>query len=263
MVVEELDPYIERELKIIANEKNLKIKIIGKELLPQIGELNMELIENAIAKILGLKIKKLNNLFKTGNLKLEISRRTPKLCEGCPYWYALPTIKRMAPEGTIFGGDIGCNMMTGLAPHNMQDYLFCMGASIGIGHGVSKATSGKQKVITIMGDGTFFHSGMAGLVNAVYNQSSPLMIILDNRITAMTGHQQNPGMGKNGMLQDSPELNIEEIVKSLGVKNVKTLDQGNTKELEATMTEFLAKSDISVIICKRICAILDRRQKNQ
>lgn len=262
LVVEELDPYLEREIKIIAQEENIKIKIIGEDLLPQIGELNVALVENAIAKVLKLKIK--NNKLLTTNYSLQTPRRTAKLCDGCPYWLALPVIKRLAPEGTIFGGDIGCNMMTGLAPHNMQDYLFCMGSSIGIGHGVSKAVGTKgQKVITTMGDGTFFHSGMAGLINAVYNKSNPLMIILDNRITAMTGHQQNPGMGLNGMWEASPEMNIEEIVRALGVKNVKTLDQGNPGELESTMKDFLTKDDVSVIICKRICAILDRRQKKQ
>jgi indolepyruvate ferredoxin oxidoreductase alpha subunit len=104
---------------------------------------------------------------------------------------------------------------------------------------------------------------MAGLINAVYNQSAPLMIILDNRITAMTGHQQNPGMGKNAMLQSAPELDIEQIVRSLGVKHVKTLDQGAGQELENTMKEFLTKDELSVIVCKRICALLDRRQKRE
>ncbi len=261
LVVEELDPYIERELKIIAKDENLKVQVIGKDMLPQIGELNVEILENAIAKILKIKIKK-NNLLTT-NYSLQAPRRTSRLCDGCPYWYAFPTIKKVAPEGTIIGGDIGCNMIGGLSPHNMYDYMFCMGSSIGIGHGVSKATGKNNKAITIMGDGTFFHSGMAGLINAVYNKSNPLMIILDNRITAMTGHQQNPGMGQNGMWQSAPEMNIEEIVKALGVKNVKTLDQGNPGELENVMKDFLIKDDVSVIICKRICAILDRRQKKQ
>jgi len=257
LVVEELEAYLERELKIIANDNAIKTKIIGKDLLPEIGELNVEKIGLAIAKITGKKF-----LVKKSTMT-DLPKRTAKLCDGCPYWYALPLIKKLAPENVVWGGDIGCNMMTGLAPHNMQDYLFCMGSSIGIGHGVSKATGRNNKAITIMGDGTFFHSGMAGLINAVYNKSNPLMIILDNRITAMTGHQQNPGMGLNAMWQPAPEMNIEEIVKALGVKHVKTLDQGNPGELENAMKEFLQKDEVAVIICKRICAILDRRQKRK
>jgi indolepyruvate ferredoxin oxidoreductase alpha subunit len=255
LIVEELEPYLEKELKIIANENNLKTKIIGKELLPQIGELNVEKIGVAIAKLAGKK-------FNIQKSKIEgLPRRTSKLCEGCPHLYTFTAIKKAAPEGTIFGGDIGCYMMAGLEPHNIQDYLFCMGSSIGIAHGIKKSTN--QKVISLIGDGTFFHSGILGLINAVYNKSNPLMIVLDNRITAMTGHQQNPGMGKNGMLDPAPELSIEEVVRGLGVKNVKTLDQvPNTQELENTIKEFLEKDEVSVIVCKHICALLERRQKN-
>jgi indolepyruvate ferredoxin oxidoreductase, alpha subunit len=135
-----------------------------------------------------------------------------------------------------------------------------MGASIGISHGVVKSTG--QKVVLLMGDGTFFHSGIAGLINASYNKSNPLMIVLDNRITAMTGHQPNPGMGKNLMGEAAEELRIEEIAHSCGVKHIKVLDPINIKELEDTIKDFLAKAEISLIVCKRICKLLENRQKN-
>jgi indolepyruvate ferredoxin oxidoreductase alpha subunit len=152
----------------------------------------------------------------------------------------------------------------------LSDYMFAMGAGIGISHGVSKATNpplakapvGRQKVISIMGDGTFFHSGIAGLINAVYNKSNPLVVILDNRITAMTGHQPNPGMGRTLMGDMTEELSIEEITKACGVKNVKVLDPINMQDLENTVKDFLAKDEISVIICKKICALLVKRQNN-
>jgi len=170
----------------------------------------------------------------------------------------LPVVKRVAPEGTIFGGDIGCNMMGALPPHSMYDYMFCMGASIGISHGVKKSTT--QKVISLMGDGTFFHSGVLGMINAVYNKSNPLMIVLDNRITAMTGHQTNPGMGKTIMGEDTEELQIAEIAKACGVKHIRVLDPINIKEFEDVIKEFLEKEEISLIVCKRICALLAKRQ---
>ena len=110
-----------------------------------------------------------------------------------------------------------------------------------------------------MGDGTFFHSGIAGMVNAVYNKSNPLMVVLDNRITAMTGHQVNPGMGKTLMAEDTQELSIEEIAKACGVKNIKVLDPINIKEFEEVIKDFLQKDEISLIVCKRICALLARR----
>jgi len=263
LVSEEMTPYIEKEVIRIAKLANPKIKIFGKDILPEIGELNPELLCIALAKITGKKFKKFSA--KT----LTLPKRTAMLCEGCPYWYILPTIKRIAPEGTIFGGDIGCNMMGALPPHSMYDYMFCMGASIGIGHGISKALqpasaqgSGvAKKVITFMGDGTFFHSGVLGLLNAVYNKSNPLMIVMDNRITAMTGHQTNPGMGKTVMGEDTEELQIADIAKSCGVKNIRVLDPINIKELEETVKEFLDKKEISLIVCKRICALLARRSQ--
>lgn len=260
LVVEELDPYLEKEIKQIIKDPSLKTEIYGKNLLPETGELNTEKIIFALSKVLNLKIGKLENSLKIENWKLKIPRRMPRLCDGCPYWQVLPVIKRLAPKEAIFGGDIGCNMMAGLPPHNIQDYLFSMGASMGISHGVSK--SSRQKVVSIIGDGTFFHSGIPGLVNAVYNKSNFLIIVLDNRITAMTGHQQNPGMGKTLMGEDVKEIEIEEVVKACGVKHVKTLDLTNRKEFEDVFKDFIQKGEISIIICKKICALLERRLKN-
>lgn len=252
LIIEELDPYLEKEVNAIAKAVNPKLNIFGKNILPEIGELNTEKVIVALTKITGKKVK----IFKPK--VIDLPKRTARLCEGCPYWYILPVLKRVAPSGTIFGGDIGCNMMGALPPHNMYDYLFCMGASIGISHGVKKSTN--QKVISLMGDGTFFHSGISGLINAVYNKSNPLMVVLDNRITAMTGHQQNPGMGKTLMGEDTKELQIADIAVACGVKNVKVLDPINIKEFEDTIKEFLEKDEISLIVCKRICALLAKRQ---
>jgi len=255
LIVEELDGYLEKEVRAIAKDANPKLEIFGKNVLPEIGELNTEKIAGALSKALKVKIK---DYFKIKNLKIELPRRTARLCEGCPYWHVFPVLKRIAPEGTIFGGDIGCNMIANLPPHSMDDYMFSMGAGLGISHGVKKSTN--QKVISMMGDGTFFHSGIPALVNAVYNKSNPLVVILDNRITAMTGHQPNPGMGKTLMGEDTEELKIEEIAKACGVKNVKVLDPINMQDLENTVKEFLEKGEVSVIVCKRICALLAKRQ---
>jgi indolepyruvate ferredoxin oxidoreductase alpha subunit len=253
LVAEEIDGFIESEIVKLSKDTNPKLEIFGKNILGSIGELNTQKIGLALAKITGKKFKVSSN--KATNLP----KRTARLCEGCPYWHIFPILKRVAPDA-IFGGDIGCNMIAGLPPHSMHDYLFSMGASLGISHGVKKSTN--QKVISIMGDGTFFHAGIPALINTVYNKSNPLVIIADNRITAMTGHQQNPGMGKTGMLEDAEELKIEEIAKSCGVKHIRVLDPINIKEFEETIKEFLEKDEVSMIICKRICAIVARRQKN-
>ena len=254
LIVEELDPYIEKEILRIAKDINPKIKVFGKDVLSEIGELGVEDVCVALAKITGKKFQKFNVK------KMDLPKRTARLCEGCPYWHILPVVKRFAPEGTIFGGDIGCNMIGALPPHSMYDYMFCMGSSIGISHGVKKSNS-NQKVISFMGDGTFFHSGIEGLINAVYNKSNPLMIVLDNRITAMTGHQTNAGMGKTIMQEDTKELQIADIAKACGVEHIKVLDPINIQEFENTIKDFLEKDKISLIVCKRVCALLEKRLK--
>jgi len=257
LIIEEMDPYLEKEIMQLAKTANLKVEIFGKNILPVTGELDAEKVCVALSKLTNKKFV----AFKTRNFNLP--KRTARLCEGCPYWYILPTVKRLAPEGTIFGGDIGCNMIGALPPHSMYDYMFCMGSSIGISHGIKKS-SPNQKVISFMGDGTFFHSGIAGMINAVYNKSNPLMIVMDNRITAMTGHQPNPGMGKTLMGEDTEELQIADIAKACGIKNIKILDPINQKEFENTLKDFLEKDEISLIVCKRICALLARRiEKNK
>lgn len=255
LVVEELDPYLQKEIAILAKEINPKLEIFGKDVLPEVGELDTVKVINALSKVTGKQFKVVKSK------PLNLPKRTARLCPACPYWNVFPLLKRVAPEGTIFGGDIGCNMIAGLSPHSMDDYMFSMGASLGISHGVKKTTN--QKVISIMGDGTFFHAGIPALINTVFNKSNPLMVVVDNRITAMTGHQQNPGMGKNGMGEDTTELKIEEIAASCGVKNIKVLDPINQKELEETVKDFLQKEDVSVIVCRRICALLAKRQVNK
>ncbi len=259
LVVEELDGYLEKEITAIAKDTNLKLQIFGKNILSEIGELDPLKIISAITEIIGKKLK-IEDSLKIENWKLEIPRRYPKLCQSCPHAYVLSTIKRIAPNA-IFGGDIGCYMIAGYPPHDIQDYIFSMGAGLGISHGVRKSTD--QKVISLIGDGTFFHAGIPALINTVYNKSSPLIIILDNRTTAMTGHQTNPGVGKTGTEEDTIMLKPEEIASACGVKYVKVLDPINIKELEDAIKDFLTKDEVSVIVCRRICALLAKRQKNE
>lgn len=190
---------------------------------------------------------------------MEIPTRFPRLCEGCPYWLAFAALKKLAPQTTIWGGDIGCYMLAGFKPHEIQDYLLCMGSSIGIGHGIEKSTN--QKVVALIGDSTFFHSGIPALINTVYNNSNPLIIVLDNRITAMTGHQPNPGMGQTGMGDVSPEIKIEDVARACGVKHVKVVDPINFKELQETIKEYLDKKEVSLIVMRRICAYYAKKLK--
>ncbi len=252
LVVEELEPFLEREIKILAREVNPKLQILGKNVLPEIGELNQEKVGLALSKLTGKKypVPKI--------ISSNLPKRFPQLCYGCPYWFVFSAVKKSVPENTIFGGDIGCYMLGSLPPYNLYDYLSCMGSSIGIGHGVRKNTN--QKVVAFIGDSTFFHAGIPALINTVFNKSNPLIIILDNRTTAMTGHQTNPGLGRTGMGEETTDIKIEDIVAACGVKNIKVIDPQNINELQSTIKEFINKDEVSVIIARRICALLARKQ---
>ncbi|MDD5146146.1 MAG: thiamine pyrophosphate-dependent enzyme [Candidatus Pacebacteria bacterium] len=258
LIVEELDPYLEKEVAALAKSANPKLVIYGKNILPETGEMNPEIVAGAVAAVVRKK-------YVVPQSMVEGVKHFPRFCSGaatCPYWRVFAAIKKAVPENTVFGGDIGCYMIAALPPHNLYDYMFCMGSSIGIGHGIAKATNGQQKVVTLIGDGTFFHSGIEALLNAVYNQSNLLAIIVDNRITAMTGHQPNPGMGKAAETDAAPEIKIEEVARALGVKNIKIVDPvDGFDELVTSIQEYYPKNEISVIIAKRICALLEKRQK--
>jgi indolepyruvate ferredoxin oxidoreductase alpha subunit len=270
LIVEELEPYLEREIAILAKKENLKVEILGKgekieggriwkerkAILPQVGELKPEYVEIAISKILNKKPSFNYQLHLRKFEKIKIPARPPILCPGCPYWWVINAIKKVVdPQKVIFGGEIGCYMLFSHKVINLQDYLYCMGSSTSVAHGISKMT--KQKVICFIGDSSFFHAGIPALINTVFNQSNPLIIIMDNRTTAMTGHQPHPGVG------DGKAINIEDIVKACGIKNVKVIDQvENQKEFEEALKEFLERDEVSVIVARHICALLEKKKKS-
>ena len=258
LVVEELEGLLEKEITVIAKEVNPNLQILGKKLLPEVRELTPDLVLSAVGNLAGKKV------IKNKKLPFKSVKHLPRFCTGwptCPYWKLFAAIKQAAPKNTVFGGDIGCYMIAALPPHNLYDYMSCMGSSISIGHGIKKATGNKQKLISVIGDGTFFHAGLPAIMNAVYNGSNPLIIIADNRITAMTGQQPNPGMDETGMGDKSPHIEIVDILKAFKIKNIKVIDQEeNFKELVKTIKSFVNKKEISVIVARRICGLLAKRK---
>ena len=255
LIVEELEPFLEKEIKVLAKEVNPKLQILGKDVLSEVRELNTEKIGTAVAKLSGKKY------IVSKNLSLEVPKRFPRLCPDCPYWFIFSSIKKVAPKGTIFGGDIGCYMLAGFPPHNIQDYLLCMGSSIGIAHGIKRSSN--QKLIALIGDSTFFHAGIPALINTVFNKSNPLIIVMDNRITAMTGHQTHPGVGETGMGEITEEIKIDEVARACGVKNIKVIDPINIKEFQSAIKEFLNKKEVSVIVARRMCSYWAKRLKRK
>ncbi len=241
LVVEELEPYLEREVKVLAKEVNCSLQVFGKNLLPEVGELKPGLVTSALAKIL-------NRKYRLPEKKLPVLKRRPQFCPGCPYWFVFNGVKKAVnPKEVVFGGDIGCYMLAGTPPLFIQDYLSCMGSSIGIAHGIKKATG--QKLIAFIGDSTFFHAGIPPLINTVFNKSNPLVIVLDNQTTAMTGHQPHPGI---------KGLKIENIVRALGIKNLKIIDPVDQTEFIKTVKEFVNKKEVSVIIARHPCKFVKK-----
>ena len=179
--------------------------------------------------------------------------RPPLLCAGCPHkglFYVLSKLK------TRVFGDIGCYTLAALPPTSSIDSCLCMGASIGMAHGFEKAVSGKENTVAVLGDSTFLHSGITGLINMSYNGSKGTVIILDNRITGMTGHQQNPASGKNAKGEPAPAIDLKTLCEACGVKHVVEIDPFDVKDLEKVVREETSRDELSVIITKRPCAMI-------
>ncbi len=238
-VIEELDDVIETHCL-----KN-GIKVIGKELFSKIGELSQTIIAE---KILGTKPE--FDVFSE-----QVPVRPPVMCAGCPHrglFYCLSKLK------VTVTGDIGCYTLGAAAPLSAMDTTICMGASISALHGFNKARGeeAERKSVAVIGDSTFMHSGMTGLVNIAYNDSNSVVIILDNSITGMTGHQQNPTTGKNLKGDPAYAVNLEALCKALGINRVRVVDPYNMKECEQAIKEELEAPEASVIISRRPCALL-------
>lgn len=239
-IIEELDGIIEQHCRNIG-----VTNIIGKELFGYIGELSQTIIAE---KILGIK-----NEFAV--IDSEIPVRPPVMCAGCPHrglFYCLSKLK------VNVSGDIGCYTLGASAPLSAMDWTICMGASVSALHGFNKAigAEAEHKSVAVIGDSTFMHSGMTGLVNIAYNNSNSTVIILDNSITGMTGHQQNPTTGKNLKGDPAAAVNLEELCKAIGIKRVRVVDPYSLAETEAAIKEELAADEASVIISRRPCALL-------
>ncbi len=241
-VIEELDPFMEKEIKAMG------IDVIGKSKLPKLYEFNNKIVKESFEDN---KVTKEKNIDNEKNLP----ERPPALCPGCPHRGVFYSLNKL---DVIVTGDIGCYALGVAPPLSAMDSIVCMGASIGNAFGIELAMGEKIKgnIVGVIGDSTFMHSGITGLIDIVYNKGASTIIILDNRITAMTGHQENPVTGKTLMGEDTVAVNIEKISEAIGVKNIKVIDPYDISETQNTIKEEIAKDEISVIIARRPCALL-------
>ena len=239
IVIEELDPIFEEHCR------RLGLTVEGKDKLPMIDEFS----QNLVAKAFGLGVH------AGRSLEDEIPMRPPVMCSGCPHRGMFYTLKK---NNVTVLGDIGCYTLGAVAPLQTIEMTLCMGASISATHGFNKAlgAESERKTVAVIGDSTFMHSGMTGLANIAYNQSNSTVIILDNSITGMTGHQQNPTTGYNIKGDPAGKIDLEALCRAMGFNRVRVVDPYDLKACEEAIKEELAAEEPSVIISRRPCALL-------
>ncbi len=238
-VIEELDPIIETHVKAMG------IEVIGKEVFSLLGEFSQRTIAEAFNK----------ELPESVSADSVIPNRPPMMCAGCPHRGLFYTL---AKNKITVMGDIGCYTLGAVPPLSALDSTLCMGASVSGLHGFNLARRGESEKnsVAVIGDSTFMHSGMTGLVNIAYNATNSTVIILDNSITGMTGHQQNPATGFNIKGEPASQVDLEALCHALGINRVKIVDPYNLKECEVAVKEELAVEEPSVIISRRPCVLL-------
>ncbi|MBN1460829.1 MAG: indolepyruvate ferredoxin oxidoreductase subunit alpha [Armatimonadetes bacterium] len=238
-VVEELDPFLEEQIRAMG------IELAQAPSAPKEGELT----PNLTAKLLGAKTR-------TGRQpEAGLPPRPPALCPGCGHRALLTAVKRLK---LFVSGDIGCYTLGVQPPLQTMDTCVCMGASIGVAHGVEKATGRADNMVAVIGDSTFVHSGITPLIDVVYNQGTTTVIILDNETVAMTGHQEHPATGKTARGEPTTRLKLEDLCRAVGVEHVTVVDPYDLKKTQQVLKEAVERDAPSVVIARRRCVLLDR-----
>ncbi|HDI73534.1 MAG TPA: indolepyruvate ferredoxin oxidoreductase subunit alpha [Candidatus Korarchaeota archaeon] len=257
LVVEELDPYLEQRIKAIAKDYAPDVEILGKMTghMPRVGEYTMRTVLEGLSKAIGVAPPvDFAEIDRRSSKVLErVPPRPPILCPACPHrstGYAL----RRAAGSAAFMGDIGCYALLFQKPFRVEHVTHAMGSSIGLANGIDIATD--KDVVALIGDSTFFHAGIPALINAVHNKRKMVVMIMDNRTTAMTGHQPHPGTEVNAMGEQAPAIDIERIVRGIGVDYVQVIDPYDHAGTEKAIREALKRDGVSVIITRRECALL-------
>jgi indolepyruvate ferredoxin oxidoreductase alpha subunit len=255
LVIEEGEPYMEEQVKAFAQEEGLTLPIRGKakDLFTRLYEFDPAQVRENIAKFFEIPYTPV--VIPDISDVPEVPQRPPNLCAGCSHRATYYEVKKAAEGlGTIYPTDIGCYTLGVLAPLSMADFLLCMGSSVGTGCGFSVATD--KKVISFIGDSTFFHSGIPGLVNAVFNNHNFTLVILDNSTTAMTGHQPNPGVDMGDFnLTGYGRVSIEKVVRAIGVPHVAVIRPFRVNKSIAAIKEAIDYKGVSVIISEEACAL--------
>ncbi len=257
LVVEELEPILENEVRALAQHSSIGTRIVGKadDALPRAHEFSQDIVDSGIMKAFGLQ----ENAMATPRASPDLPERPPVLCAGCPHGATYYAVNKAVGRKAILASDIGCYTLGVAPPYKAADLLVCMGSSVGTAGGLAMANA--VPVIAFIGDSTFFHAGIPGLINAVHHKHKFLLMILDNRTTAMTGHQPHPGSSVGPSCGEVVAVSMEDVVKGCGVKWLRIVDPYDIKTMTATVREAVAQEGVSVIIARRECALLAKRDK--
>ena len=254
LVLEELEPLLENDVRAFAHQRGLGAAVSGKGgPLTRQGEYSTSLVLEALAAYLGEQYAPVRH----ADLQPGLPQRPPLLCAGCAHRAVFTAVREVFGDNAFYSSDIGCYTLGMLPPLRMADFLLCMGSSVSAGSGFARA-SGKP-VVAFIGDSTFFHSGITGLVNAVFNKHNLLLVILDNGTTAMTGHQPNPGVDAEVLGADHVHLDIEAVVQGCGVRQQTTVRAYNRKKLLQALEAMKAQEGVRVIIAREPCVLYARR----
>ena len=254
LVLEENDPLLENAVRVLVQKRGLKTRVEGKgEELTVQGEYSTTLVMRVLSTYLDSPCQ-LRNAIAPNNLP----KRPPNLCAGCSHRAVYYAARQVFGDDSYYSSDIGCYTLGMLPPLRCADFLICMGSSVSAGSGFALATG--KTVVGFIGDSTFFHSGMTGLANAVFNRMNIVLVILDNGTTAMTGHQPNPGMLQDLLGTECQHLDIESIVRGFGVTQVKKVHAFNLKAVVSALNEFKDLSGVRVLISEEPCALYARRK---
>ncbi|MDL2307819.1 indolepyruvate ferredoxin oxidoreductase subunit alpha [Desulfovibrio sp. OttesenSCG-928-C06] len=254
LVIEELEPILETELRALAQQHGIQVEIIGKGgPLTIFGEYDTPKVSEALASLLGKPFQPV-----PVNKPEELPQRPPNLCAGCAHRAFYYAVRKTFGDDAIYASDIGCYTLGMAPPLRTADYLFCMGASVSSGSGTSRVRK-DLPVVSFVGDSTFFHTGINGLINAVFNKHNQIIVILDNGTTAMTGHQPNPGMDQDVLGSTANHLDIESIVRALGVTRFAKVKPYNLKASLRVLEEMKEGEGVRVILAEEPCVLYARR----
>ncbi|MEM0377004.1 MAG: indolepyruvate ferredoxin oxidoreductase subunit alpha [Thermofilum sp.] len=262
VVVEELEPFVEDQLRAFAQREGSSAEIHGKDLFPRVGELNTALVASGLSKALGVSFDP-----PRGNAAgVELPPRPPTLCPGCGHrstYYAVKLAAARARVKPVWANDIGCYTLGFFPPFRMADFTWSMGSALGIGMGIARFS--KDPVVAFIGDSTFYHAGIPGLINAVYNQYPIVVVVMDNGVTAMTGHQPHPGSGYGPTGEKRPAIPVENLARACGVEFVEVVPAYEVARLrdavERAIKHAREKNAPAVVVARQLCALEELRMK--